>query len=210
MQGRTQKQAYLRRETPTTHERGQVGTPNASVQPRVGGHGQLGQNQRTSQTPIRSLQTNARSSSAARTWASQRSRNSCATYRSSHGSRAVLHRQAKEGYDEISNELRARRSRLVGGKTADWENHGRFIFMLQLLGRWERGVSIIPCFSIQGGRHVRPRPYHVYPFFEKGRNHLRPKYGVSFENDIFDPQHVYVHVLSHQDLSMISVRAVKN
>ena len=45
------------------------------------------QDQRTSQTPIRSLQTNARSSSAARTWASQRSRNSCATQ--SHDPHAV-------------------------------------------------------------------------------------------------------------------------
>ena len=29
------------------------------------------------------------------------------------------------------------------------------------------------------------------------------------KNDIFDPRHVYVHDLSHQDLSMISVRDVK-
>ena len=36
-------------------------------------------------------------------------------------------------------------------------------------------VANIKVLFVQGGRHLWPRPYHLYPFFEKIRNHLRPK-----------------------------------
>ena len=52
------------------------------------------------------------------------------------------------------------------------------------LGALVVDVNVGDC-EIQGGQHLRPRPYHLYPFFGEVRNHLRPEYGFSFKNLTF-------------------------
>ena len=68
--------------------------------------------------------------------------------------------------------------------------------------------------AIQGGRHLRPKPYHLYLFFEKLRSCLRPKHGSSLEKVTLLTHNTrwptsFFMVIAPQDLSRISVRNVK-